>query len=104
MTRNAFESVSITTSAPLRTSTDLLSPNNTIRQRGLLDISPSKTSAPNLPFQFGSSTRKHWRWWNYLFLLIGLLACIEFILFLVSSTLLTNASEPITFSKNIKIK
>ncbi|KAI9258657.1 hypothetical protein EDC94DRAFT_563864 [Helicostylum pulchrum] len=98
MTRNAFESVSITTTVPFQSSTDLLSPNNTIRQRGLLDISPSKTSAPNLPFQFGSSTRKHWRWWNYLFLLVGALSCIEFILFLVSSTLLTNASEPITFT------
>jgi hypothetical protein len=81
----------------------VLSPKSTMRQRGLLDASPTFNNsnyASNSPFQF-SSTTKHWRWWNYATAFIAIVASIEIILLIVSVILLMFASEPVTFSKNI---
>jgi hypothetical protein len=86
---------------PVKIGGELLSPNSTIRQRGLLESTPSfglRASNTNSPFQFSTNT-KQWRWWNYATTLLFLIICVELILWIISVILLAYASEPITFGK-----
>lgn len=97
---HAIHMVPITTTQQHHSS-ELLSPNNTMRQRGLLDSSPTlKGNILNSPFQF-SSTKKRWRWWDYMAVLFAIIAFTEMTALIINAVLLTYASEPVTFSKYI---
>lgn len=94
---HAIHMVPIETTTLQYSKNDLLSPINTMRQRGLLDTSPSLDVRLNSPFQF-SSTKKRWRWWDYIAVVLALIAFIEIIVIIINAVLLSFASEPVTFS------
>lgn len=72
-----------------------------IRQRGLLD--QNATVAPNASLSFFTppSARKRWRWWDYMAVLFVCIAFIEIIILITNAILLSLASPPVTFSKNM---
>lgn len=74
------------------------SPRGAIRQRGLLEGNLSPRSLASMsPFQL-STTKRYRHWWNMIYATIVLVCTVEVVLFLISVTLLSLASEPITFS------
>ncbi|KAI8975949.1 hypothetical protein BDB01DRAFT_804773 [Pilobolus umbonatus] len=60
-------------------------------------VLPITASSPRYRPLHLSKFNKYWRWWNYVGVFILLLSIVEFTLFLVSSTLLSYAPEPIRF-------
>ncbi|OBZ85909.1 putative glycogen synthase 2 [Choanephora cucurbitarum] len=80
--------VSIETSSPLN--------NTNIRQRNFSELSGIGRRSNTLPFQFASAT-KQWRWHNLIAIAVAGLFCLELVLFLVSTTLLNYADEPVRF-------
>jgi hypothetical protein len=83
---------------PMSSIANPTSPRGAIRQRGLLEGNLSPRSLASMsPFQL-STTKRYRRWWNIMYAAIAVVCLIEVIQFLVSVTLLSLASEPITFS------
>ncbi|KAI9480342.1 MAG: hypothetical protein EXX96DRAFT_562234 [Benjaminiella poitrasii] len=71
---------------------------NNRRQRVLTDINNYATTRIIRSSFHLNLTSRRWHWWNYLALVVALVLFIEVIVLIVCATLLTFASDPVSFS------